>query len=74
MELNRISAYISAYIMAPLLCRFGLYDKPRKSDDEGNKLERDAKQIPRMQISSPRKVQYKSKTVSRTGGTRGRRG
>ena len=69
-----IGEYIAAYIMAPLMLRLKLYNQESSSDEEGNRLERDARQMPRMQTQSPRRTQYKSKTVSRTGGQRGRRG
>ena len=74
MNLNNLREYLSAYILAPLLCGFGLYEKIPSQDGKENKLERDAKKMPRMRSPSARRMPYKSRTISTTGGTRGRRG
>ena len=66
--------YITTYLLAPLLHGFGLYETDRPSNDDENKLERDARKMPRTPVSPTKKIPYRSRTVSTTGGTRGRRG
>lgn len=67
-----IKAYISQFL-APLFYTACNLRQEAKTTSE-NDLEREVKKSPTIQNNSLRRPKYNPKTVSRTGGTRGRRG
>jgi len=71
MEFN-IREYIMTTI-APLLYRLGYFDTPTTDESKEGRLEKRAIEMPRI-TPDKKRVPYKSKTVSKTCGQRGRRG